>query len=138
MRSLDTNLLLRLVLRDNAAVADYLEAFLASAKPGSFQVADAALFEMVWILAGPFYGYSRQDVAAALQQIVDISQINCNRALLFKVLPLYIKHPKLSFIDICLGVYAELNKAVPLLTFDKQLAKTLPNARLLTQDARVD
>ncbi|MGC1177250.1 MAG: PIN domain-containing protein [Candidatus Saccharimonadales bacterium] len=133
--SLDTSIVLRLLLLDLPDKVAEIDNFIASQDSGSLVLEDAVLFEVVWILGGPVYDLTRHSISQALVQITDIKQIRCNRALLFKVLPLYVKHPKLSFIDICLAVYAELNKAAPLLTLDKHLAKTLPNARFLTQAA---
>ena len=46
--------------------------------------------------------------------------------------PLYLEHPKLSFYDCCLACYAEIKHHEPLFTFDKKLAKQLPQAKALT------
>ena len=136
--SLDTSVVLRLVLQDLPDRVQTIVELINNSSPGSLVVEDAAIYETVWILSGPPYRMPRNDVGRALLKIASINQIKCNRELLFKVLPVYIKHRKLSFLDICLTVYADLGKAAPLLTFDKALANTLPNARLLIQDARID
>jgi predicted nucleic-acid-binding protein len=127
MRSLDTNLLLRLVLSDIPSQAAAVELLFVD-KTHKYAVADMTFAEIVWVLQGAPYKYTREHIAANVQIIMGIAQINCNRALLERALPLYVKHPGISFIDACLATYAELNGATPLLTFDKNLVKVLPKA----------
>ena len=131
MPSLDTNILLRLMLNDVPAQTGKIIKLLETSRPHSLQIADAVWLECVWILTG--MGYSRADIAASLLDLMEFPQFNCNRALIEKAVPVYAKHPKISFIDACLAVYAELNDAAPLVTFDKALAKQLPEqVRLLS------
>jgi predicted nucleic-acid-binding protein len=125
MKSLDTNALLRLVLADIPKQTAAVESLLVDTSQ-KFAVADMVFAEMVWVLQGGVYGYDRQRVATNLQSILAIKHINCNRTMLEKAIPLYVSHPKISFIDTCLSVYAELNDATPLLTFDKKLVSALP------------
>jgi predicted nucleic-acid-binding protein len=125
MRSLDTNALLRLVLADVPKQTAAVEALLDDASQ-KFAVADMVFAEIVWVLQGGIYNYDRQRITANLQSIIGIRQINCNRAMLTRALPLYVSHEKISFVDACLTVYAELNDATPLLTFDKKLVSSLP------------
>jgi predicted nucleic-acid-binding protein len=125
--SLDTNCLLRWLLRDipsqAQAVADEL-------KDGTHHVADLALSEFVFVLEKS-YGYPRDLVVANLATIIAHPNIQCNRELLKHALPAYEKYPALSFTDCCLAVYAKLNDAAPLLTFDRKLANQLQHAKLL-------
>jgi predicted nucleic-acid-binding protein len=137
MQSLDTNIILRLLLTDVPEQTAVVRDLLAASSAASLVVADGVFFEVVWVLSGPGYNLSRETIGKALLKIADIAQIKCDRLLLAKAIPLYIKHPKLSFIDICLTIYAEFNDAAPLLTFDQQLDKQFPSARLLTQDHRI-
>jgi predicted nucleic-acid-binding protein len=128
MVSLDTNMILRLTLQDVPKQSEKLIAFIDSSKPGSIMVADAVFFEIAWVLSGPGYKFDRPYIAKSLLKVIAIPQINCNRALIEKVVPIYLKHRNVSFIDACLAVYAELNGATPLLTFDKKLIKALPSS----------
>ena len=125
MRSLDTNALLRLILADIPQQSSVVEELLASAAQ-KYAVADMVFAEIVWVLQGRVYGYDRPRIAANLESIIAIRNINCNRVMLEKAIPLYVSHSKISFIDACLSVYAELNEATPLLTFDKKLVAALP------------
>lgn len=125
MKSLDTNTLLRLVLADIPDQTVKVEKLMADTSQ-KFFVADLVFAEMVWVLQGDVYGYDRQRIAANLLSIMSITHVNCNRTMLEKAIPLYVKHQKISFIDACLAIYAELNDATPLLTFDKKLTLALP------------
>lgn len=126
MQSIDTNVVLRLLLRDVPGQLDKANSLIDKASHNGLAVNDAVFFECVWILSGKMYGFEREHIARLLLQIIEIPQINCNNAMLEKALPLYAKHPAISFIDACLSVYAELDNAKPLLTFDKKLAASLP------------
>ncbi len=130
MQSLDTSVILRLLLLDRPDKVAEINDFIAAQGTGSLLLEDAVLLEVVWILGGPSYCLDRPAVSRALLKIASISQLKCNRALLYKVLPLYVQHPKLSFVDICLATYAELHHAAPLLTFDQALAKQLASTQL--------
>jgi predicted nucleic-acid-binding protein len=125
--SLDTNLLLRLVLGDIPAQAEAVENLL---KPGkTFDVSDITIFEMVFVLE-KVYKLPRTIVSQNIYTIINHACINCNRKLFASSLPLYIDNPKLSIVDCALYQYAELNKATPLYTFDAELIKAFsPNTR---------
>ena len=58
--------------------------------------------------------------------------ISCNHELFIEVLPIYSKHPKLSFVDCYLEVLARRTNNAPLLTFDKKLANQLSGVQLLS------
>lgn len=133
MKSLDTNVLLRLLLADVAEQAEVVETLLADTSQ-KFAVADMVFAEIVWVLQGSLYGYDRSQIAANIETVLSIKHINCNRVMLEKAIPLYVKYSQISFIDACLAVYAELNDALPLLTFDKRLIVSLPN---LASNAKV-
>ncbi len=126
MASLDTNAVLRLMLRDVPEQADRVSTLISGAKQGSIMIADAVFFEAVWVMSSPVYGLERPLIGKLLLQVAQIPQINCNRELLVRAVPLYVKHEGISFVDACLAVYAELNEAAPLLTFDRRLVKALP------------
>lgn len=127
--SLDANILLRFILGD---VEGHYQAASDLLKRSEKQlaVADMAFVEVVFVMEKG-YAMSRRDIAVALESIINISVINCNRSLLIKVIPEYLEKPALSFVDCCLAVYAELGGAEPLYTFDKKLANQLPNIKLL-------
>lgn len=118
--SLDTNILLRLALDDVPDQTILIEKLLL--KGNTFAVADAALFEMVFVLE-KVYRLPRTLVVENMHTVVRNKQFICNRALFERTLHFYLEHPKLSIVDCGLKIYAELNNASPLYTFDQALAK---------------
>lgn len=128
--SLDANILLRMLLGDVPAQSQAVKKLYVEAV-GSFDVADTALIEIAFVLSRPPYDFSRQLIGEAFRDIMDMPKLNCNRQLFDRVLPSFVSHPALSFEDCCLAVYAELNSAEPLWTFDKKLAKQAKQAELL-------
>ena len=127
--SLDTNALLRLLLNDVIEQHEAIKKLLREAS-GQLAVADIAVIELVFVLER-YYGFSRQQVGEAVRGLMLLKEINGNRALFEKALPIYISRPALSFEDCCLSTYAILNQAEPLWTFDKKLAVQAGSAKLL-------
>ncbi len=128
--SLDTNVLVRLVVGDVPAHTKLVEKLMAEAV--KLDVADIVIFELVFVLE-KLYFFSRADIVESLSAIIRNKKINCNRKLFESMLLMYLEHPKLSFVDCTLPVYARLNKAEPLFTFDQKLAKSYDNVTLLAE-----
>ena len=126
--SLDACCILRWLLQDIPEQAQAVHELLSN--PGSYYVADTTLMEVVYVLER-IYKQERYFIASCLNLICSLNQINCNRLLISTVLPVYTANPAVSFADCCAAIYAEINKAQPLLTFDKKLASKLPQAKLL-------
>src|ERR1035441_4133272 len=127
--SLDTNVVLRLLLNDIP------EQHLAAKKlieqaTNQFDVADTVIIELVFAL-DRYYGFSRLQIAGAIDGLMKLKEINCNRAFFENALPLVINHGGLSFEDCCLATHAKLNDAEPLWTFDKKLANQSSSAKLI-------
>jgi len=57
--------------------------------------------------------------------------ILCNRGLFIETLSVYTSHPKLSFVDCYLDVFARSTNTAPLLTFDKKMGSQLFGTKLL-------
>ncbi len=125
--SLDTNIILRMVLRDVPkqcmAIVDMFMRY-----GHSYDVADLAITEAVYVLQKT---YARKDVVDMLKAALTLPEIKYNSNLFDQVFPMYLEHPKLSFNDCCLAAYAALNEAEPLWTFDQALAKHSPTAKML-------
>lgn len=125
--SLDTNILLRLMLKDiPAQCKKIVDLFMRHGY--AYDVADLAITEAVYVMQKE---YSRVEIVERLNSIFAMKEINYNRALFDRVFPMYLNNPKLSFNDCCLVGYAALNEAEPLWTFDKALAKESGIAKLL-------
>lgn len=128
--SLDTNAILRLLINDIPSQHEAVKALLAKAN-GQLAVADIAIIELVFVLER-YYGFSRLHAKEAVIGLMQLKEVNCNRRLFEKALPIYLSHSTLSFEDCCLSTYATLNEAEPLWTFDKKLATQTTNTKLIT------
>lgn len=124
--SLDTNIILRLALRDIPQQCLKIQDMLMRLGV-IYDVADLAVTETVYVLQR---NYARQEIVAMLQQTLSYPDFRYNKVLFDRVFPMYLENPKLSFNDCCLSVYAALNEAEPLWTFDKDLAKISPTAKM--------
>jgi predicted nucleic-acid-binding protein len=129
--SLDANILLRLLLND---IPDHHQAVLKLFRnaSGQFAVADTAIIEIAFVLCGKDYAFTREQAAEAIDGLMNLKEVNCNRMLFDKALPQFVAHLKLSFEDCCLSVYATLGDAEPLWTFDRKLASQAPSAKLMS------
>lgn len=126
--SLDTNILLRLVVGDIPEQLATIQTLLDESDV--LHIADIVIFEMVFVLQS-FYEFSREDIIESVTTIIRHDKINCNRRLFELALVMFAKHRKISFVDSTLPIYASINQSVPLFTFDQELAKSLPEVSLL-------
>jgi predicted nucleic-acid-binding protein len=122
-------MLLRLLLRDDLAQHRAIARLYDQARH-KLLVADLAISEMAFVLQS-HYKFSREQVAEAINGLVSLPKISCSQELMKESLALYTRHPKLSFEDCYLALYAKVNQAEPLWTFDKKLANQAPSAKLV-------
>jgi predicted nucleic-acid-binding protein len=126
--SLDTHCLLRWLLDDvpehTAIITDIINS------EENLAIADAALIETVFVLE-KVKKISRETIEKAVLAIFEKGNILCNRGLFIEVLSIYTSHPKLSFVDCYLEVFARNTGETPLLTFDKKMGNQLSGTRLL-------
>lgn len=127
--SLDTSAIVRLLTNDIPVSRDNVARMIESTT-SQFAIADMAVSEAVFVL-GRQYGFTREEIASSLRALMLHAKINCNRVMIDGALELFVDHPALSFEDCCLAVYAELNDALPLYTFDKKLAHQASQATLI-------
>ncbi|MDO5475090.1 MAG: PIN domain-containing protein, partial [Candidatus Saccharibacteria bacterium] len=126
---IDTNIVIRLIVGDDPK--NYLKAKkLISKKHKVFVFEDVAMMEVVFVLS-KIYQYSRQKVADGINFISSFENIYFNKGLIEDALNLYVKHPKLSFVDCYLAAAAELSQEKPLWTLDKKLAAQALVAKLI-------
>jgi predicted nucleic-acid-binding protein len=123
MISLDTNTLLRFALRDLPRQA---EAVLELLRNEKCHIAHAAIAEAVFVLQGSYYSLDRKTIADLLGAIIAIPSVDCDRQFWHGVLSDYASHLNVSFEDVLLAHDAAANNALPLMTFDRKLARSLP------------
>lgn len=119
MRAVDTNVLVRLMARDDPAQLASAEAFVQAGAWISLLV----LMETVWVLDS-VYGVKPGRIANGVEMLLDHHEMVVQDADLVKVaLEKYRKHPELGFSDCLILEVARAAGHVPLGTFDRRLGK---------------
>lgn len=121
----DTNIIVRLITEDIPKQVRRAKKLFAQDKLFVFE--DAAMMEVVFVLSGDQYRYSRPRIAAKITAIMHLENLVCNKGIIEGALDLYVTHPKLSFVDCYLAIKADLSKELPLWTFDHKLATQCPS-----------
>lgn len=127
--SLDTNILLRLLLNDIPTEHDAVVELLERAQ-APFLVCDTAIIEIIFVLVKQ-YGYTRLQVEEVVKGLIALPELRTNREVFELALSEYASRPALSFEDCYLAASAELAGATPLWTFDRKLANQLEVAKHL-------
>ncbi|MGQ0653610.1 MAG: PIN domain-containing protein [Betaproteobacteria bacterium] len=119
MRAVDTNVLVRLVTRDDARQVEAAEGFVAN---GAW-VSHLALAEASWVL-GAVYQLKPPAVARAIEMLLHHQQLTLQDAeTVSAALEAFRKRPTLGFSDCLLLEVARKAGHLPLGTFDRTLAK---------------
>ncbi|MDR0284883.1 MAG: hypothetical protein LBI33_08350 [Propionibacteriaceae bacterium] len=129
--TLDTNLLLRLTLRD---VPDQYEAVreLVTRPRARYRVTNTAVNEMVHALQH-HYGLTRPQTAAVVRALLSDSAIEADKGFLGSVIQCFVDHPAMSYTDCYLAEEARTSGNTPLLTFDRKLAAQHVAAELVVR-----
>ena len=119
MRAVDTNVLVRLITRDDVRQAAAADAFIAK---GAW-VSVLALTEAIWVLAA-VYDRSPADLAIAVEMLLNHENLSLqdSEAVALAV-ELFRRRPSLGFSDCLMLQLARRNGHLPLGTFDRALAK---------------
>lgn len=119
MPAVDTNVLVRLIARDDTRQTQRAEAFVAK---GAW-VSHLALAEAVWVLTSA-YGLGHERVAAAIEMLLDHKQLVVqDRDVASAALAQFRRSPALGFSDCLLVEVARKAGQTPLGTFDAKLAR---------------
>jgi len=122
MPTLDTNCLLRWLVRDDPAGTAKMDAHVAAGR--LFRVPDVVVIETVYVLES-HYRFTRDEVAQAIRLVLGQAVFDVDRSLWADVMDDYVRHVKLSVTDIYLVVDANRRGQAPVLTFDKKLINQL-------------
>jgi predicted nucleic-acid-binding protein len=126
MRALDTNLLVRLIARDDAEQVARAEHFV---ERGAW-VSHLALAEATWVLAA-VYGRDARSIAAAIERLLNHTSLTIQDSdVVSAALAHFRKRPALGFSDCMLLQVARKAGHLPLGTFDRKLGK-LPDVETL-------
>lgn len=119
MRAVDTNVLVRLITRDDPHQTASAEAFVA----GGAWVSTLALTEAVWVLAS-VYELKAEDQALAIAMLLDHGQLVLHdRETVADALQLFQAKPSLGFSDCLMLQTARRAGHLPLGTFDRGLGR---------------
>lgn len=126
MRALDTNVLVRLLIRDDPRQVAAAEAFVAS---GAW-VPHLALAEATWVLAS-VYAHHSEAIATAMDMLINHQQLTLqDEAAVAAAVAHFRRRPAVGFSDCLMVEVARKAGHGPLGTFDRDLAK-LPGVERL-------
>ena len=126
MRAVDTNVLVRLVTRDDEKQVASAEAFVAT---GAW-VSHLVLAEMTWVLSAA-YDLEHLDIATAIDMLLNHKNLTLQDAdIVAAALHHYRRKPALGFSDCLVLEIARKAGHMPLGTFDKNLSKLEGSERL--------
>lgn len=130
MIGLDTNVLLRYVVQDDARqsplATELIETTLSDEEPG--WIASVVLCELVWVLEGP-YDCARNAIVATLQRLFEIARFRVEHpAVAWRALDAY--RSGADFSDAMIALGNERDGCAYTATFDRSAAK-LKQVRLL-------
>jgi len=122
MPTLDTNCLVRWLVRDDPDKTKTMDAIMAS--PSHLIVPNEALIETVYVLE-TYYRFTRAEVTQAIRLLIGQAVLDLDRALWTQILTAYLEHPKLSCTDVFLAIQAKCRSEEPFLSFDRKLVNQL-------------
>ena len=126
MRAVDTNVLVRLVTRDDAKQVAAAEAFVAS---GAW-VSHLAVAEATWVLAS-VYDREPEAIATAVEMLLSHARLTVQEAeTVSAAVAQFRRHPRVGFSDCLLVEIARKAGHTPLGTFDRDLGKLDGTQRL--------
>ena len=119
MHAVDTNVLVRLITRDDLHQTALAEAFI---RPGAW-ISILVLAETMWVLSA-VYGRSAAELTAALEMLLDHRSLAVQDPdAVTEALNLYRAKPSLGFSDCLILQLARKAGHLPVGTFDRALAK---------------
>lgn len=119
MRAVDTNIVVRLIVRDDQAQTEAAERFVA---PGAW-VPNIALAEAIWVLS-TVYEMEPAAIAKTVEMVLMHEQLVLeNPAVVSAALQAFRSKPRLGFTDCLIAETARQAGHLPMGTFDKNLSK---------------
>jgi predicted nucleic-acid-binding protein len=126
MHAIDTNVLVRLLVRDDPRQLEVAEAFVARGAWASHVV----LVETLWVLEA-VYDRSPRQIAVAVERLMAHADLTLQDAdIVAAALAQFRAKPALGFSDCLVLEIARKAGHMPLGTFDRQLAKVIGAQRL--------
>jgi predicted nucleic-acid-binding protein len=127
MRAIDTNVVVRLITRDDHRQVMAAESLV---KEGAW-LSVIALAETAWVLDS-VYEFTRRQLIAALEMLLDHQHIVVDQpAIVERAIEVFRSRPRVTFSDCLLLEMARQAGCLPLATFDRDFAK-LEDVALVT------
>jgi predicted nucleic-acid-binding protein len=122
----DTNVIVRLLVADDARQADAAAAYLKrhSSSENPALLTDIVLVETAWVLED-FYEYSRLQVAAAIDGLLATAQLKAINATAVNLALQRFRSSSAGFADCLLGVRNALDGCEYTATFDRQASRLI-------------
>jgi len=119
MIGLDTNVLVRYLTKDDEA--QWRQAVEIINHADSCFISDIVLCELVWVLRGKCYQYSRTEILDTLELILQSNKFEfANRTVIFQAIKLT-RLGKADFADYLIGAVNHNNECSETVTFDRKL-----------------
>ena len=119
MRAVDTNVVVRLLVRDDATQLRAAEEFIAK---GAW-ISHLVLAETIWVLDA-VYDRTAEQIALAVDMLLNQSDLTVQEAdVVASALEHFRKYPALGFSDCLMVEIARKSGHLPVGTFDRELAK---------------
>ena len=126
MRAIDTNVLVRLITRDDPKQVESAETFVARGAWVSLLV----VAETTWVLSAA-YDLKRDQIATAIRMLLDHDHLTLQDAdVIQSALETFVENPSVGFSDCLVLHIASKAGHLPLGTFDKALSKVHDAERL--------
>lgn len=126
MRAVDTNVLVRLITRDDEKEAMAAEAFVGK----GVWVSHLVLADMTWILRKTYH-LEHAEIATAIDMLLNNGNVSVQDAdVVVNALDCYRRKPSLGFLDCLILEIAKKAGHLPLGTFDRDLSKFEGTERL--------
>lgn len=119
----DTNVLLRFLVKDNSVLGTKAEEFFKNAAKGKFAIKlnELIVAECLWVLIS-HYKYSKEQAVGALRQLILREEFKIrDKVLINESLVFYLEN-NISWVDSYLYCQSKSN-GLELITFDEKLAK---------------
>lgn len=120
MKLLDTNLILRFLLKDDLNQFKSAEAVFGNPEENLY-LSELIVAEVIWVLTS-FYEFSKEKAGEKIYYLLKLPTIETNRPLLMRTL-YFFNNFNIAFIDAYLAAYCEQNKLEGIYSFDKDLDK---------------
>ncbi len=120
MKILDTNMILRYLIRDNEDMAEQVRHILKTEK---VLILSEVIAEVIYVML-KVYKYDRVIVAETLVRFINLSAVVSERPVVLKTGLELFKNTKLDFVDCLLAAYHK-EENYEICTFDKKLNKLI-------------